>query len=285
MAWLFNKGDNRKRRRMGQVARTSWQARWEKFFSGRAAPPSEVPPPSKARAPRPAKITAYDEPSASPRRGRSLPRWQRSAQARLWKLGRPIRSFHRRVPAAMLILLYLGLLGGLSAAFVAAVLLRNPPQIVPPVAAAPAEEVPQKKLTYQPEIPLSKAARSLTLRDGSERTVTEQMADIEFRAGNYAEAEKLYRQLFLKSEAKPLLGYRIYVCALLRENHTRAADLLPRLARIGAKTPAAPYARATEAFREGRKDEAAAILAETRAQFGDACAEYDETLRVLGYTP
>jgi hypothetical protein len=165
------------------------------------------------------------------------------------------------------------------------VLPSQPSPATPPVATAPIESVPEKKMTFQPDVSISKDARSLTLRDGSERTVSEQMADIEFRAGHYEEAEKLYRQLFAKSGTKAFLGYRIYVCALLRENHAQASDLLPRLARIGAKTPAWPYAQATQAYQEGRKDEAAALLADARSQFGDQCEEYDATLRVIGYQP
>lgn len=289
MAWPFNSGDNKKRRRMGQMAKSSLQARWEKFFSGREVAVSEVPPPSQARIKRPAKITEYDEPSTEPKRGRSLPRWRRTLQAAFWKTSRPLRAFHHRVPAAMLVVLYLGLLGALSALLILLVLPAQPPVAPLPEAAssvpAPATTPAEKKLTFQPDPQAGKAARALTLRDGSERTMTAQMADIEFRAGNYEEAEKLYRVLFPKSDTKPFMGYRIYVCCLLREEREKADDLLPRLARIGGETPAWLYAKATRAYRDGRPEEAAELLAEARALYGDKCVEYNGTLRLLGYQP
>jgi hypothetical protein len=269
---------------MGQVARTTWRVRWENFFSNRRSRPREAPSPSATRLRRPAKITVYDEADFRPR-GRSLPRWQRIAQVRFWKISRPLRVFHRRVPAAFLILIYLGALGGLSTLLMMLVLPGQPPPVAPVSAAVPAPPLPAKKLTFQPEVSVGKGKRALTLRDGSERSLTEQMADVEFRAGHYEEAEKLYRQLFAKSDAKPFLAYRIYVCSLLRGNHAQAVDLLPRLARVGAKTPAWNYARATQALQDGRKDEAAAFLAEARREYGEQCAEYDATLRVLGLAP
>jgi hypothetical protein len=291
MAWPFNSGDNKKRRRMGQMARTSWQARWEKFFSGREVSVSEVPPPSPGRIKRAAAISAYDEPDTGPSRGRSLPRWRRSAQVTLWKIGRPLRAIHRRIPAAILILIYLGLLGGLSVVLMLLVLPGNPPAATPPAETAaattptPSENPPERKLSFQPDPQAGKAARVLSLRTGSESAMSEQMADIEFRAGNYGEAEKLYRKLFPTSETKPLMGYRIFVCALIQENRAQADDLLPRLTRVGAETPAYLYAKATLAWKEGRPEEAAQLIAEAKTQFGEQCADYDGTLRLLGYAP
>ena len=115
--------------------------------------------------------------------------------------------------------------------------------------------------------------------------MSEQMADIEFRAGNYEEAERIYRKLFPTSAAKAFMGYRIFVCALLQDDRAQADDLLPRLTRVGAQTPAYLYAKATLAYKEGRREEASQILSESRTQFGEQCAEYDATLRLLGYAP
>lgn len=271
------------------MARSSWQARWEKFFSGRDVSVSEVPPPSKSRVKRPAAITAYDEPSTGPRRGRSLPRWRRTAQVRLWKITRPLRALHRRIPAAVLILIYLGLLGGLSAVLILFTLSGNPHAPTLPAeaeaATAPAssDNTPQKRLTFQPDPQAGKISRSLSLRSGGDSALSEQMADIEFRAGNYAEAERIYRQLFPASTSKGFMGYRIFVCALVRDDRAQADDLLPRLTRVGAKTPAHLYAKATMAYKDGRPEEAAQYLSEAKAQFGEQCAEYDGTLRLLGY--
>jgi len=276
---------------MGQMARSSWQARWEKFFSGREVSVSEVPAPSKSRAKRPAAITAYDEPSTGPRRGRSLPRWRRVAQVSLWKIGQPLRALHRRIPAAALILIYLGLLAGLSAILILFAISGNPSAPATPAkqeateASTSAGNPPQKKLTFQPDPQAGKASRSLSLRSGSESTMAEQMAEIEFRAGNYADAEKLYRKLFPTSTTKGFMGYRIFVCALVRDDRAQVDDLLPRLTRVGAKTPAHLYAKATLAYKDGKPEEAAQYLAEAKAQFGDECAEYDGTLRLLGYAP
>jgi Tfp pilus assembly protein PilF len=145
--------------------------------------------------------------------------------------------------------------------------------------------VPEKKLTFLPEASAGKTARALTLRDPDEGPLAEQMADIEFRAGNYLEAEQIYRKLFPKSATQPFMGFRIYVCALQRENLAQAADLLPRLGRIGGKTPAPLYAQAALAFKEGRPTEAAEILADAKARFGNQCTTYDDTLRLIGYAP
>jgi hypothetical protein len=267
------------------------QARWEKFFSNRKVTVSEVPPPSEKRTKRPAAISAYDEPDTAPRRGRTLPRWRRTAQARLWKISRPLRAIHRRIPAAVLILIYLGLLGGLSAVLMMSVLSGNPrePELPPAPVAAEASAspagTPGKKLVFQPDPQAGKAARAHARRRGSEGALSEQMGDIEFRAGNYEQAEKLYRKLFPTSDTKAFMGYRIFVCALVQDNRAQADDLLPRLTRVGAKTPAYLYAKATQAYKDGKPEEAAQLLSEARSQFGDQCSEYDGTLRLLGYAP
>jgi|GEM_PF-3970827 hypothetical protein len=281
MAWIFDRGAKRKRR-MGEVARPSWRARWENFWSHRQR--AGALPPSRPKKPvRPPKITDYDEADRPPR-GRKLPRWQRELQAGVWKITRPVRRFHARVPVGVLILFYLGLLAVLSGGLVLAVLGGDSP--APPVAVQEVEETTDEApMTWEAGLSPGRSAASFKLSDGGDPDVLQQMADIEFRAGNYARAEGLYRRYFPKSSSRPLIGYRIYVCALMRGDQVRANDLLPRLMRVGAKTPAWIYGRATLAFREGRREEAAALLEEGRSLYGDDCADYDEVLRVLGYAP
>lgn len=296
MAWFFkDAGDTRKRRRMGEVAKTNWQEKYQAFFSGRKSRRSAPADPPQSRPKKPAAITAYDEPTASIRRGRSLPRWRRTAQAVLWKKSLPLRRFHRRIPAVYLVLIYLGLLGGISGVLMMALL--PGPSVEPTAPAqAPAES---GNLVFQAPTLLSQtsgaapnphAASGLpghTRKQFSLATDTrdlkEQLADIEFRAGRYADAEQLYRALFKTSTNKPFFGYRIYVCSLLRDQHGQAADLQERLVRIGRETPAWHYARATQAYQEGRPAAAEEILREARTLYGDLCAEYDPTMRTLGY--
>ena len=111
------------------------------------------------------------------------------------------------------------------------------------------------------------------------------MADIDFRAGRFTEAEKVYRRIFLTTADRGYIGYRIYVCSLMRDQHGQAEDLRGRLVRVGAGTPAWDYATATQAFREGRNEEARKILAKARDTFGEKCTEYDAVLRAAGFEP
>lgn len=296
MAWFFkDSGDTRKRRRMGEVAKTDWREKWQTFFSGRKSRRSTPVDPPRSRPKKPAAITAYDEQAAVTLRGRSLPRWQRTARVVVWKKSRPLRRFHRRIPAAFLVLIYLGLLAGISCGLMMALL---PGSSDGP--AAPAQSptaTTSGNLVFQAPTLLSpasgtQAAPGLTGSASKPFSLTadirdlkEQMADIEFRAGRYVEAERLYRALFKTSTNKPFFGYRIYVCALLRDQHGQAADLQERLVRIGHKTPAWHYARATQAYQEGRADDAEEILRSARTLYGDLCADYDPTLRTLGHLP
>ncbi len=299
MAWFFQgSGDTRKRRRMGEVAKKSWQEKWQEYFSARKSRRSTPSDPTPSRPKKPAAITAYDEPETSSPRGRSLPRWKRTARAVLWKRSRPLRRFHRRIPAGYLVLIYLGILAAISCALILAVV--PPPSVEPQVAAQPSTGSESARMVFQAPNILSPSPGSGTNVTGlsgmtghaqkqlslatDNRDLKTQMADIEFRAGRYTEAERLYRALFKESTDKPFLGYRIYVCALLRNHYGQAADLLKRLQRIGPNTPAWHYARATLAYQEGRPQEAGEILREAQTIFGVLCADYDATLRLLQAT-
>lgn len=280
--WPFGTDDGRRRRRMGQVARIPWQERWRAFFRARRDRRREPPPP-KAKEPRAPKITAYDEDRPQRSSGRSLPRWQREVRAAFWKRTAPLRRLHARVPAAILVLLYLGLLGGVSALVIFRV-LAPPARAVTVPAAEPSSSPDPAVRPFTLTGPAGRAPFERSLIAGTDlRELNGQMADIEFRAGNYAAAENLYRRLFLSSADRPFIGFRITVCSLLRDRHGQANDLLERLSRVGRHSPAKLYGEAVLALQEGREADAVALLGAARSEYGDLCARYDETLRIIGY--
>lgn len=266
----FFHGDGGKvRRRMGQTAR-------------------KKEPVSKSRPSRPTAILAYDEPASTVLRGRALPRWRRRMRITLWKAFRPLARLHRRVPAGLLVLFYLIVLAGVSAVFLLNVLPEKTARVAAPKGTA------GQPATLQLQSPgpggnllggMAPQPQPFLLKPDTKKItdMVEQLGDIEFRAGRYPSAEKLYRAAFRTSPHRALTGFQIYVCTLLQGRHGQAADLKQRLARIGAKTPAHPYARAVLAFTEGRNADAEKILAEARTTYGSACDAYDPILTQLGY--
>lgn len=112
----------------------------------------------------------------------------------------------------------------------------------------------------------------------------ESLAEMEFRAKNYTEAERIYREILPNSSSQPLTVYHIYVCLLLQHQPDAAESVLSQAALTG-DSPAPYYCKATLAFISGDTATAQSTLEEARRLFPDLCPTYDPTLKALGYLP
>ncbi|CAN5737109.1 hypothetical protein BH09VER1_BH09VER1_40040 [soil metagenome] len=110
------------------------------------------------------------------------------------------------------------------------------------------------------------------------------LAEMEFRAKNYAEAERIFREILPDAARQPLTIYQIYTCLLLQEKRDAAADFLSQTG-LNSEPPVLYYCKATQALISGDKSTAQEALAEAHRRFPDLCASYDPTLKILGYLP
>jgi len=110
------------------------------------------------------------------------------------------------------------------------------------------------------------------------------LAEIEFNAKHYAEAERLYREVLPNTPRKALVGYRIYTCLLLLKRDGEAAEMFGQFPQPpSGNSPAWYYAVATKAFLDGDAGKANEYLSQARMYYPDMATLYDPTLRQLGY--
>lgn len=110
------------------------------------------------------------------------------------------------------------------------------------------------------------------------------LAEMEFRAKNYVEAERIYREILPATSSQPLAAYHIYTCLLLEDRKDDAETFLSQ-AGLTNDSPAPYYCKATLALVSGDTATAQSALEEARRLFPDLCAAYDPTLKALGYLP
>lgn len=113
-----------------------------------------------------------------------------------------------------------------------------------------------------------------------------ELANIEFRAGNYAEAERLYQQVLPKARAKSQIVYQIYCCLLAQNRRAEAEVVLMQISQMnreGRKSPVWYYAMAARANQDGDSAKAKEFISEGRQLYPQAGAQFEPTLRAMGY--
>lgn len=248
-----------------------------------------------------------------------MPRYNHSSRSRHSYKSQPETEQSEKRPAKPFPVLYIGLMGGslvlVSVAVTASFLFSGPikpatthlgnqprTDLAPPApsplsegqASVAAAATPAQSATDTQSFLLrpanlessdatgSEAKENVLSADDVERKNS--LAEMEFRAKNYAEAERIYREILPATSAQQLAAYHIYVCLLLEDRKDDAKDFLAQVG-IPDDSPALPYCKATLAFVSGDSATAQSILEEARKSFPDVGAAYDPTLKVLGYLP
>lgn len=252
------------------------------------------------------------------RRKRSL--FFRRLHAGRWMLPRKVARLHRRVPAPVVIGIYLG--GALAVSALLGSFLLSGSQrpvtrhIEPPAPrqvdtlkeisvliaakdydnAMKALEGPLASQPDDPKVhvmhgallaarrqyPGAQAAfrKALDLSPGS-APVMFNLAEIEFVLGHYAEAGEFYTKLRPMMPENKMLLYRQYLCALMLDNQEDAQRVI-NSPLLPAQSPEWFYIKAAEAFRNGNKKEGQKLVEQARRLYGEKVRPHDQTLQRLG---
>ncbi len=107
------------------------------------------------------------------------------------------------------------------------------------------------------------------------------LAEMEFTAGNYAEADRLFRQLRTKFSPNRLVLFRLYLCAVKLGQPDIAAPFL-NSPDIDPQSPEWFYIHGVDALQNDRKREGRRTLEAARSLFGKTAEPYDQTLDRIG---
>lgn len=107
------------------------------------------------------------------------------------------------------------------------------------------------------------------------------LAEMEFTAGNYEEADRLFRELRKKFSPNRLVLFRIYLCAL-KLGHPEDAVVFLNHPDIDPQSPEWFYIHGLDALQNGRKGEGRRTLDTARSLFGKTAEPYDQTLERIG---
>ncbi len=194
----------------------------------------------------------------------------RIAARRLLRKGS--RWQHRSSPARVLAT-YFAIFGALSIAITAYFLLSAPKRNLPVKAAESLEKIPMQ---------LGATVHKPLLEHVSEPPGTAQMqsqAEEEFRAGNYAAAELIFRKLVPTARFRALTGFQVFLC-LIKQGKIEEAKQMATKFPYGptAKNPSGIYASAAFALLEGRSADARQSLETARGQYPLISPLYDTIL-------
>lgn len=164
-------------------------------------------------------------------------------------------------------------------------LMSSPPSsrlTVKKAEAAPAEpgtgrefSLETRKMSVVPQIPKV---------SNEELEIRRNLAETEFEAGHYGEAERIYRELLDNTQRKTLTAYQIFTCMVMQGKRDEARSFLAGTPNIHS-CPAGQYADATIYFVDGNPEKALRLLKEARTSYPRLSLLYDPTLRTLGYLP
>ncbi len=217
-------------------------------------------------------------PDAQAKPARALPKLSSRAARRgriaTWRLLRPVLRWQRRTPPSKVLACYFGVLGVVSLAAIAVFVWPSPP---PPAQRSAPLSAPSG-VTMQLGVPARKAVRD-PLPDSAAVAQLQDRADAEFHAGNYAAAEKSFRELLPSARFRPLTGFQIFLCLLKQGKSAEASIMANKFpAGPGAKNPSGQYVAAALAITNGRPDDARAAVEAARRQFPTICPLYDRAL-------
>lgn len=224
-------------------------------------------------------------PDAQAKPARALPKLSSRAARRgriaTWRLLRPVLRWQRRTPPSKVLACYFGALGVVSLAAIAVFVWPSPP---PPAQRSAPLSAPSG-VTMQLGVPARKAVRD-PLPDPAAVAQFQDRADAEFHAGNYAAAEKSFRELLPSARFRPLTGFQIFLCLLKQGKSAEASIMANKFpAGPGAKNPSGQYVAAALAITDGRPGDARAAVDAARRQFPTICPLYDRALAAAALAP
>ncbi len=154
-----------------------------------------------------------------------------------------------------------------------------------PVTVGKAPELPPEErvsLTLAP--PKSPMRKPITIGSAEQIELRHRLAESEFRSKNYAEAERIYRELLPDTRRKPLVNFQIFACLVGQGRKTEAVLYVKSHPEL-AKTPFASYAKTVVLFLDGQPEDARQSWALARAGFPTVAGFYDPIVRALGFEP
>jgi len=234
---------------------------------------------SRAEVPQPSPVKK-EMPVEDEVKARALPKLSLVQMRRFrigtWRLLRPIIRWQRRSAAPIVFAVYFGILCVLSISTTVYFLIPasspNPP---PRASLPPAEVAPLTLGTSRPgrlflQDPRTKPADLSRLQSQAEE---------EFRAGNYAKAEALFREALPTARLRAFTGFQIFLC-LLKQGKFAEAELMAGKfpATANAKNPSGQYVHAALALIHSRPEEARQCVETARREFPSISPFYDKAL-------
>ena len=218
------------------------------------------------------------------RSARALPklpsRGERVRRIAFWRAFQPVIRWHRRMPPFVVVAVYFCTLGAISLA--ACFWLLSAP--AEKERAVPRSVQGDSGVTLALGVPAHKALHDRAPR-ADEVASLEKLADEKFRARDFAGAEILYRQFMPQARLKALAGFHIYLC-LLQQGKSAELKIIEDKISFSSmpKNPFTYYSCAAVALKEGRSQDAKALIDSARAQFPDMSVFYDNALWESGLT-
>ncbi len=108
------------------------------------------------------------------------------------------------------------------------------------------------------------------------------LAEIEFVTANYEAAQEQFQTLLNARPTDEVLLFRVYICALKRNEPKVAAETLEKFPPVG-KTPARQYAEAVRLYSENKAGEARKLVASAKVLYPEKTKFFDSSLSLLGY--
>ena len=106
------------------------------------------------------------------------------------------------------------------------------------------------------------------------------LAEIDFVTRDYPEAERRLKILIQAKPTNDFLRFRLFLCALLQDDESRARHVLESIPQ-GGKSPTWHYATAALLIRENKDLQADELMAQARILYPKESAFYDKTLKKL----
>ena len=251
---------------------------------------------------------------------------KRRIRARIWKSLRQFESLHRQTPVGKLAVVYVGLAAILVLATGWPAVLFNRPPLGSGIAQKPPDSDPdllasaakhlmdkdqalaeqkiqelQRQNPEDPRVQLAIGAleasrknydaaraafeKALAARPGL-RAAIFNLAEVEFATGNYAAAEKLYRQVQNTPAAKSdgMMCFRLYLCARFQGNSQAAASLLES-DHVSRHSVGWLYTKSAEALLDGDKSTGRRLAEQAKLLYAKESAPYEKTLERLKLLP
>ncbi len=108
------------------------------------------------------------------------------------------------------------------------------------------------------------------------------LAEVDFVTANYQGAQEQFQKLLVARPADEVLLFRIYLCALMLKEPSKAEAAFQKFPPVG-KTPARQYAEAVRLYSENKAGEARKLISSAKVLYPEKTTFFDSSLKILGY--